>query len=241
MLFRHLLYDGQQLVVYRRAEGQGRSFATGDIAFDHLVDHRGGRIVCHVRDDGNIGFEPAGDHLGAAQPHFFLYGIDHVKAEGQFLFVLFQQPRNLGDHETADAVVEGTADEIVIGQLCIAVLVGDDGADMDAEIFQLLFGTRPGIEEEVVDLWVRFLGIDSQAGMDRGPAEDGRNGPFFAMDEDALSRGDLVIDATIAFEIEQAFGRHIVDEPADLIGVRFDDDLERRFGVDDAYGRAIWV
>src|SRR6185437_291456 len=113
---------------------------------------------------------------------------------------------------------------------------------MDAEIFQFLFGSGAGVEEEIVDLRVRFLAIgSSQAGMDRGPAEDGRDGPFLAMDEDALSRRDLVIDAAIAFKIEEAFGRHIVDEPADLVGMRFDDDLERRIRVDDAYGRAIRV
>ncbi len=77
--------------------------------------------------------------------------------------------------------------------------------------------------------------------MNSRPAEYGRHQPLFTVDEDPLRRGDLVIHPSVALEIDNAFGGNIVDEPADLIGMRFNDDFERRFWIDDADGRSVRI
>jgi hypothetical protein len=52
---------------------------------------------------------------------------------------------------------------------------------------------------------------------------------------------DLVVDAAIALEVYQSFRSDIIDEPADLVGMRFDHHFKRRVGVDDADGGSIGI
>src|SRR5580700_3395300 len=77
--------------------------------------------------------------------------------------------------------------------------------------------------------------------MDSGPAKDGGYAAFSTMNKDAHSRGDLVVDAAIAFQVYQAFGVDVIDKPADLVGMCFDNDLEGRIRVDDTDGGSIGV
>src|SRR5882672_493701 len=153
-----------------------------------------------------------------------------------------QQPRRLRYHEAAYPVVECTADIIIMGQLIETFLVSDDGADMYTQLFYLFFIPGPRVEEQVIYFWLRLLRLGiAQAGMNGRPAEHGFYQPFFPVDEDPLSRRDLVIHAAVTFQIDQAFWRNIIDEPADLICMRLDDHFERRFGIDHADRRTIWV
>ena len=51
------------------------------------------------------------------------------------------------------------------------------------------------------------------------------------MDKDTLRGGDLVIDAAVAFQVQESLRRYIIDKPADLVGMRFDHHLKRGIGL----------
>src|SRR5690606_1370208 len=57
----------------------------------------------------------------------------------------------------------------------------------------------------------------------------------------SLSRRNLMIYTTIAFEINQTLAGNVVDKPADLIHVGFNDHFERMTGIDHAHGSSIWI
>src|SRR5579871_57195 len=77
--------------------------------------------------------------------------------------------------------------------------------------------------------------------MNGRPAENGRNGALLSVDENPHAWGYLMVDTAIAFEIDQPLRVDIVDEPADLVGMRLDHNLERRLRVDDTHRRAICI
>src|ERR1700735_3622892 len=77
--------------------------------------------------------------------------------------------------------------------------------------------------------------------MNGRPAEYCRHFSLFTVDEDPLSRCDLVIDTTVALEVQQPFRSDVVDEPADLVGMRLDHYFKGRLWIDDADGCTIGI
>src|SRR5690554_4711574 len=66
----------------------------------------------NIGNNGNIGFEAAGNHFCATEPNFFLYGINGIKGERQFNAFLMDALDNGCDHKSANAVIESTANEV---------------------------------------------------------------------------------------------------------------------------------
>ena len=64
-----------------------------------------------IRHDGYIGANTPGDHFCSAEAHLFLYGIDNIKPERQFLLIFPNETSDFCNHKATDAVVESPADQ----------------------------------------------------------------------------------------------------------------------------------
>ena len=229
----------QQVVLDRGAVGDARAFAGSHIALLDLVHHRGVRAVRDVGDDGHIGLDALGDHLGAAQSDFLLHAVGDVEAKRQVHFVFLEQAGHFGDHESTGAVVQSTSYVPLLVEQHEGVLIGDDAPYVDAHLFDLglVFGTD--VEENVFQGGGRLLACC--AGVDGGPAKDGLDDALLGVDVHALGRGDLVVAASVAAQVDKAVAGDVVHEPADFVGVRLDDHLVFGLGIDDAHDCAIGV
>src|SRR5690606_6295872 len=120
---------------------------------DVLIDHRRGSIMRNVGHDSDVGSYPARDHFCSAKSDLLLYSIHHVQPEWEFLLVLLQEPCHFRDHETADPVVERTANVIIMRQFIEAILVGYNCAHMNAERLHFLPVACTAIKPEVFCFW----------------------------------------------------------------------------------------
>ena len=139
--------------------------------------------MADIGNDGDVGVQALGDHLRAAQAHFFLHRVDDVEAEIELLLARLQQPRHFRDHEAADAVVDGAADQLVAIEHEEFIRVGDHAADVNAERLDLIPGTATDVDEDIVELR-RLLLRPLTAGVDRRPAEHARHDAVVGMDVD---------------------------------------------------------
>ena len=113
---------------------------------------------------------------------------------------------------------------------------------MNAERLNLFAVAGAAVKEEVVDFRDRFLiVIPCHTGMDGRPSKDGFHGSFPAVDDHPHGRRDLVVDTPVALQVYESFRRDIVHEPADLIGMCFQNDLEGSIRIDHASCRSVWI
>src|SRR6185503_9865908 len=107
----------------------------------------------------------------------------------------------------------------------------------------LHFFAVPGttIQPQVLRFGLFLLFIGSNAGMNGRPSENSFHRTFFTMYKYSRGRRCLMIDTTISFQIDQAFGIDIVDKPANLISMRLNDYLKFMIGVKDTHGSSIRI
>src|SRR5882724_1513281 len=93
---------------------------------------------------------------------------------------------------------------------------------MNTECLDVFAVARTAIEEKVVHLRMNLLGIGiAHTGMNGGPAENSFHGSLGAMNDYSLSRCNLMIHATVPLQVHEPLRIYIIHEPADLIGVCF--------------------
>ena len=229
----------EQVVLDGRSVSDAGAFAGGNVALLDLVHHRRLRTVRDVGHDGHVRLDALGDHLGAAQADFLLDAVGDVQAKGKLDLVLVQHPGDFGNHEAAGAVVEGTADVPLLVEQHVLVLVGHDAADMDAHGFHFGLVLGADVEEDVLEGRRGLLA--GGAGVDGRPAEDGLHRAVLGVDVHALGRGDLVVAAPVAAQVDEAVIGDVVDKPTDFVGVGLDDHLVLRLRIDDAHHSAVSV
>src|SRR4051812_36609998 len=107
-----------------------------------------------------------------------------------------------------------------IRQFFKAILVSNYGADVYAKVFHFFFCPCATIETKVFNLGLCFLCISAvYTCMDGGPSEHRFHRSFFAMNKNTLAGRDLVIDATVSFEVNKTFIIDVIHKPADLISM----------------------
>jgi hypothetical protein len=120
------------------------------------------------------------------------------------------------------------------------ILVSDHATYVDTHGEHLFFIFGSDVDENILDLGHQ-LGVLSVAGVNGRPAENAFDNAFGRMDVHFLGRSDHVVGSPVADDVDKAVIRDVVNEPGDLVGVAFDDDLVILSRVDDPVDGAVIV
>lgn len=197
--------------------------AEGDFTVFFVVDIRRVRGVGDIEDDGDVGVEAMGDHLGAEATDFFVDGIDGVDGGGGRGLQFGEFGEDFGDDEPADAIIEGTSDDAILSEGFRSVLIHGGVADAETEFFDVFFICSAEIDIEFVDVrnfLVRFIFAD----VNRGISDDAGDGSFLSEKDDPASAGGGVVAAADAIDVDEAFLADVFDDEADFVGVGFEHD-----------------
>ena len=208
---RHVNNHLQHIVLHSRPVAHHWPQPAFQIAAFLFVVHGRLRIVGHVCTDGEIRLDSARDHFRPAQPDFFLYGIDDIQRIRQFLLVLAQPPRYLGNHVAAHAVVQCTAYEVVLVQFNQLIFKHRHTTHVNAHRFYFFFILGPNVDKDILQAGCLFLaGITHVNGW---PAKHTLDNPFCRMNIHPHRWRDLVIRASVAPYINVAILRDVIHKP----------------------------
>jgi hypothetical protein len=214
--------------VIARAVGDAGAGAEFDFAVDGVVDAGSVGGMGDVEDDRDIGHEAVSDHFRAVPADFLLHGVHGD--DGAAGRVLGETGEHLSDDETAEAVIEGAADQAIHPKLLDAVAIDGGMADAEPEVFYFFLSAGADIDVEFVDLRDLFIAEVVFAEVDRGITHDAADDALVAEEVQAAAARRGGVAPADPIDAEKTFLGDVLDDEANLVGVGFDHDALGLFG-----------
>ena len=122
--------------------------------------------VGDVEANGDIWAQAVGDHFGAIAADFFLDGIDGVDGGGGAFFLSGEACHDLGDDETAEAVVERATDKMICTKEFCGVRVDRGMSDAQTEGGDFCGVGGADVDVQFMDFGGFFRAVTAVANMD---------------------------------------------------------------------------
>ena len=168
------------------AVGEGGAAAEGDFANFGVVEAGGIGGVGDIGAEADVRGESVGGHFGSVAADFFLDGVEADDGEVGFGFGLGEFFHGLGDDESADAVIDGAADESVLSDVDGGLGIDGGMSDAEAHFRDVFFAGGTDIDPELVD-GRGFFSAGSIAEVDGGVADDAGDFSFVTEDAEAAA------------------------------------------------------
>lgn len=238
------------------AVGEREALAHGEIV--HALGGEAGCgvvVVIDVRTDEDIGLHFTGDGGGSEAADLFMSG-DGMKDANVFEGLFGEESGELGDHETAEAVVEVSSVEGVLGEAFADGTVENDGvAGTNAEFFDLFLAVLAvhlelekehlGLDSFVAGALCGFGKVNGSHGLDGAPFDDTVVARFVGVlgEEFDLVTDEGAGEEGVAVDPDFPVLPDAADLEADLVGMTDEHDrgalFVARVGVEDNAGVAL--
>ena len=196
--------------------------------------------MANVSDEGNVGFDGFGNHLRAPQADFLLNGINDVKRKRQFDVIFLQKPRNFGNAEATNPIIERTTTIKTVVEFYQFVFVSDDATNVDAHFDNLVLVFCAYVNENIAQFGYQ-ISVFSLPNVNGGPTKNTFDDAFSGVNIDSFGRRNHLVRTTISDDGNKAIVGNVVHEPRNFVSVSFNNHPIRLSGIDDAISSAVII
>ena len=205
--------------VVRRTVGNGRAAAEFYTAEFPVIDTRGVGGMGDIQTNAKVRLEPVGRHHRAIATDFLLHGIQADEGEGGFFPARRDAFHDLGDDVAADAIIDGTADDALVGEFHRPVLINGRVPNAQPEGSNLRGTCSTDIDPKIVDgggfLRNGFIAPEVHGGI----PDDARHAALVTEDRQPAAASGSGVRAAHAVDAQETTLVDVLDHEADLVGV----------------------